>query len=173
MLDVVEAFLRIDHHETAVDFEAFDEYLLAVFFREARDAVHDGKNRVGHGNLFQSVFGKTDFDFLAEGFVPFVIGATGAREKEAALHEIFSELLAFFRREGKGFVAGHDAEREIEERVGIEADRAEGGVDAEVGLLRYVREKIVSETNGAFVAGVNEIAALEEREIGVDRRGRG
>ena len=173
MLNVVESVARINHHEAAVYFEAFDENFIAVLFREARNAVHDGKNRMRHGNLLQRVFRKTGFDFLAKSFVPFFIGTTGAREQETALSEIFSQLLALLLCERKGFVAGHDAEGEIKERVGIEADGAEGRVDAQIRLFGDVVEKIVRKTNGAFVAGVYQVAALEKGEIGVDGWGGG
>ena len=170
VLDVIESFLGIDHDEASVDFEAFDIDLPAVFLRQARDAVHDGKNRVGHRNLFQRIFREANFDFLAKGLVPFLIRTTGADEKEPALGEIFSQLLALFLRERKTLVAGHDAEREIEKRIGVEADGAESRVHAQVGLLGDVFEKIVGEANGAFVAGVNQVAALEESQVGVDGR---
>lgn len=164
-MDIIEPLLGINEDETTVDFEPFERDGLAVFFREARDVVHDGKNRVCHGDLLKAVFRKADFNFLAKGLVPFLIGATGARQKKAALHEIFSELLAFFLRERKRLVAGHDAEREIEERIGIEAKGAKTGVHPEVRLFADFTEKTVGETNGAFVAGVDQVTALEQGQV--------
>ena len=53
-----------------------------------------------------------------------------------------------------------------EECVSIEPDGAERWVYAEVGLLGDIAEKVVGKTDGAFVAGVNQVAALEEGEVG-------
>src|SRR6185437_5893097 len=173
IVNVIESFFGINHHEPPIDFEAFERDDFAVFFRETRNVVHDGENRVRHRDGLKGIFGKTDFDFLAKGFVPFFIGATGAYEEKAAFRQIFSQLLPLLLRQRKRFVAGHHAEGKIEERIGVETNRTETRIHAEVGLAGDFAEKTVGETNGAFVAGVNEIAALQECELGVNRWGGG
>ena len=122
-------------------------------------------------DFLERVFGKAHLDFLPERLVPCFVRAAGADQQESALRQILSELLALLLSQRKILVARHHAKRVVEQCVRIQAHRAEFRVDPQAGLLRHVREKMVRETDRTLVPGVNQVSALQQRQIGMNRGG--
>src|SRR5271163_3621322 len=124
-----------------------------------------------HRNFLKRIFREGHFHFLAKRFVPFFVRTSRTDQKKSPLREVFAELLALLLRERKVIVARHHAERVIEQRLGIQTDRAKLLVYLQIRLLSYVGQKIVCKADRTLVARINQIAALEQRQIGMLRSG--
>ena len=95
-----------------------------------------------------------------EGLAPFLAAATSAREQEAAFLQVLLEVLALVLGERERAFARHDREGELEDLLLGQLHRLEFPRRVDARLAGHRREEFLTEANGAFCAGVDDVRAL-------------
>jgi len=90
----------------------------AFFGLEVVDIKEGMEDFVLFGDGLEGLVGEDFFEFTTEGFFPLAVGAAGRGEDEAALLEVFAEVIDFVLVEGEIAFAGEDCEGVVEEVFG-------------------------------------------------------
>jgi len=168
---VVEAVVGIDDYDFTIVKDAAQSGLAAGFQFEVFDGVDGFVDFVIERDVLEAVIAEEAFELALEGGVPFLVGAGGGGEEEAAVFEVLLEVVALGGGEVEVAFTGHDDEGNFEEFLGGEFDGFEASLCGDGGFLLDGGKEFVGETLGCFGSGVDEVAALDSAFFGEEREG--
>lgn len=164
---VVEAVVRVDDDDFSIEENATEAGFGAGFGKfQVFDLMDRAENFVIHGNVFKAIVAEEAFDLTLESGVPCFVGAGSGGEQEAAVFEVFFEVVALGGGEVEIAFAGHDGERNFEKFLGGEFDRFEFPFGGDGGFLLNGGEEFIAETFGGFGSGVDEVSAFDRAFFG-------